>query len=100
MKTTLGRRWLSLLLTFVLCLSLSPTAWAADTYTVTVTSDKSEIIVGQTAKVTAAVEDSAGTEVSGATVSWTSDKMDVATVGADGTVTAVAAGGRHYYGQL
>ncbi len=91
MKTTLGRRWLSLLLTFVLCLSLSPTAWAADTYTVTVTSDKSKIIVGQTAKVTAVVKNSTGTEVSDAIVTWTSSDSAVATVD-DGTVTAVAAG--------
>lgn len=92
MKTTLGRRWLSLFLTVVLCLSLSPTVWAADTYTVTVTSDKSEIIVGQTAKVTAVVKDSNDTEVSDATVTWSSDKETVATVDANGTVTAVAAG--------
>ena len=30
MKTALGRRWLSLLLTCVLCLSLAPAAWAED----------------------------------------------------------------------
>ena len=90
MKTTLGRRWLSLLLTFVLCLSLSPTAWAADPGNLTLTPGDATLYAGSTTKNTTTVTiDKAAPD--GTTVTWTSDTPAVASV-ADGTVTAVGAG--------
>lgn len=92
MKTTLGRRWLSLLLTFVLCLSLSPTAWAADTDTTSMklTPEAATLYVGGTPASTN-ITISGVTIPDGSTVQWESNETSVATV-RDGTVTAVAAG--------
>ena len=92
MKTTLGRRWLSLLLTFVLCLSLSPTAWAADTDTTSMklTPEAATLYVGGTPASTN-ITISGVTIPDGSTVQWESNETSVATV-TDGTVTAVGEG--------
>jgi|GEM_PF-2422027 len=48
--------------------------------------------VGATADVTATVKDADNAEVSGAEVTWTSSNTEVATVDANGTITAVGEG--------
>lgn len=93
MKTTLGRRWLSLLLTFVLCLSLSPTAWAADPEPLTLTPNSLELIVGKEGTLT--ITPPSGVTIDDTKVQWKSDNEGIAKVdptGATGKVTAVAAG--------
>jgi uncharacterized protein YjdB len=47
---------------------------------------------GATAQLTAVVSDAGGTEIEGAAVTWTSSDVNVATVNAEGEVTAVANG--------
>lgn len=90
MKTTLGRRWLSLFLTLVLCLSLSPTVWATGPSPLTLTPSEATLYAGSTTKNTTTVTITE-TIPDGTTVTWSSDKEGVAIV-TDGTVTAVAAG--------
>ncbi|MGN0717468.1 Ig-like domain-containing protein [Treponema berlinense] len=51
--------------------------------------EKAELKVGETLKLTATV---APTDATNKTVDWSSDNLSVATVGTDGTVTAVAVG--------
>lgn len=70
------------------------------TVTVTQTADAIElspsevtlVTAGATAQLTAVVSDAGGTEIEGAVVTWTSSDPSVATVDADGEVTAVANG--------
>jgi len=50
------------------------------------------VTAGATAQLTAVVTDAGGTEIEGAVVTWTSSDPDVATVDAEGEVTAVANG--------
>lgn len=56
---------------------------------VTLNQEKAELKVGDTLKLTATV---APTDATNKTVSWSSDKKDVATVSDDGTVKAEAVG--------
>ena len=48
--------------------------------------------IGATQSLSAVAQDSGGAAISGVTFTWVSDDTDVATVAADGTVTAVANG--------
>lgn len=59
---------------------------------VTVAPGSATVAVGQRVQLTARVLDSAGAQLAGRTVSWTSDQPGVATVAQDGQVTAVAVG--------
>ncbi|USF27786.1 hypothetical protein N510_002743 [Firmicutes bacterium ASF500] len=96
MKTTLGRRWLSLLLTLVLCLGLSQAVWAEDppegaqVPEITLDPDTLALTVGETGTLAATVKEN-GTAVPNPAVTWKSDNEAIAAV-ANGTVTAVAAG--------
>ena len=95
MKTTLGRRWLSLLLTLVLCLGLSQAVWAEDPPAgtpdpkITLSRTALDLTEGGSETLTATVEEN-GTEVPNAKVDWRSSDEAIATVN-NGTVTAVAA---------
>jgi len=60
--------------------------------TVQVTLAASSVEVGKTTKATATALDASGKTISGITFTWSSNNTAVATVGADGTVTGVAAG--------
>ena len=59
---------------------------------VTVTPAVAGILVGATLQLTATPKDSNGTPLTGRTVTWLSSNTAVATVGASGLVTGVAAG--------
>jgi uncharacterized protein YjdB len=59
---------------------------------VTVSPDSVSVIVGKTSALTAAVRDASGNALNGRAVTWKSDKTAVATVDANGVVTAVAPG--------
>ncbi|MEK9509036.1 Ig-like domain-containing protein [Gemmatimonadota bacterium Y43] len=59
---------------------------------VTVEPSSGELPVGGTLSLTARVRDSAGAEITGRVVSWTSSASDVATVDAEGRVRGVAPG--------
>ncbi len=48
--------------------------------------------IGDTATLSATVVDPGGRAIAGAPVEWSSTRLDVATVSASGTVTAVGAG--------
>lgn len=60
---------------------------------VNVTLSAAQIAQGQTAQATAVVVDAAGRTLPGRTVTWTSSQQSIATVDANGRVTAVAPGG-------
>ncbi|NUQ11386.1 MAG: Ig-like domain-containing protein [Gemmatimonadaceae bacterium] len=68
--------------------SSEPTPIAAS---VVVTPDEATRLVGESVQLTATVKDAAGRVISKA-VSWTSDRVDVATVNNDGLVTGLADG--------
>lgn len=102
MKKTLGRRWLSLLLTCALCLTFIPAAFADDTdpvltrITLTKKTLPTTITVGDTLDltVTAAAEPE-GASLDGITYEWTSSDEDVIAVsgsGANPTVSVKGAG--------
>ena len=59
---------------------------------VVVTPGSAALLVGQTVDLSAAALDGEGDPVPGATVTWSSDDPDVATVNASGVVTAISAG--------
>ncbi len=59
---------------------------------IVVTPSPLSMSVGQTTQLTAALADSAGNVLSGRTVTWSSSNTGVATVSAQGLLTAVAAG--------
>ena len=97
MKTTLGRRWLSLLLTLVLCLGLSQAVWAEDPpaqqepkVEITLNKNNLSLTAGESGTLTATVKENS-TEVPNAKVDWSSSNEAIATVN-NGIVTAVAAG--------
>ena len=97
MKTTLGRRWLSLLLTLVLCLGLSQAVWAEDPpaqqepkVEITLNKNNLSLTAGESGTLTATVKKN-GTAVENPKVEWKSSDETIATV-ANGTVTAVAPG--------
>ena len=60
--------------------------------TVTVDPTTATLNVGQTTTLTATLRDQSGAIITGRTVTWTTSNANVATVSANGTVTAVAAG--------
>jgi len=82
--------------------SIVATAGAvADTVAVTVrqvpaslsvTPDSTDLLVGDTVRLTAQVRDAAGTPIPGASIAWATDAADVASVTPDGLVTAEGAG--------
>lgn len=90
MKTTLGRRWLSAFLALMMCLSLAPVSWAADT--MTLTPGTGTLYVGGTPNETDITVSIAGIDtVSADDITWESDNGGIATVD-KGKVTAVGAG--------
>lgn len=105
MRKTFARRWLAALLSLTLMLSLAPAAFADDpaggggqtpstppVITVTVTpSDPVTLLVGKTQRLTATVK-ADDDVVQNPTLTWESSADAVATVSANGTVTAVAKG--------
>ena len=66
----------------------SPAAVAS----VTVSPSTTSLTVGGTAQLTATDKDTSGTVLAGRAVTWTSNNTGVATVNANGQITAVAAG--------
>jgi len=60
--------------------------------TISVSLSASSIQIGQTANATATLYDANGNTLSGRVVAWTSSNVSVATVQANGTVLAIAAG--------
>lgn len=96
-KTFSARRWLAVLLTLAMCLTLAPAVFADDPdpapdIKVEVTISPSSIEVGKTAAASAVLKEN-GTAVADqpATFEWSSGAEDKATV-TGGTVTGVAAG--------
>src|SRR5207253_5779296 len=65
---------------------------AAPVASVAVAPATASLTVGQTAQLTATPKDSAGTALTGRTVTWASSNTAVATVGPSGLVTSKAAG--------
>jgi uncharacterized protein YjdB len=59
---------------------------------VDVTPALSDIVVGQTSRLTARLRDASGATITGRMISWSSNRSDIASVASDGLVTAVAAG--------
>lgn len=97
MKTTCGRRWLSLLLTLAMCLTLAPAVFAAEPAP-TVTLNRTsltmymlELAEGDVTEQLTAKATSGNITLNGP-IEWTSSDDKVATVNADGLVTAVGAG--------
>jgi len=60
--------------------------------TVTVSPTSVSVQVGSTSNLSATVKDQNGNTMSGQTVTWASDKTNIATVNSSGVVTGVAAG--------
>ncbi|MEZ4456879.1 MAG: Ig-like domain-containing protein [Gemmatimonadales bacterium] len=60
--------------------------------TVSVTPASASLSIGQTVGLTATPKDSAGTPLTGRSISWSSNQPSVATVSSGGLVTAVASG--------
>lgn len=60
--------------------------------TITITASASSLTIGGTLQVTAVARDAAGSVVSNAGFTWTSSATGVASVGATGLVTGIAAG--------
>ena len=86
MKTTHGRRWLALLLTLALCLSLAPAAFAALTG-ISLKLDKASLALVEdggnvtlTATVSGVPEGEKLTNPNAITFSWESNDEDVVTV--------------------
>lgn len=72
---------------------VSPTQMGSDPGTITMSAQAdTATFLGETFPLTAAVFDSDGNAVSGASVTWSSDQSTVATVSASGVVTAVGPG--------
>ncbi len=87
------RKTLCMFLALMLCLSLAAfPATATNEQTVIIQDDDIFLNVGETAKLTALA--------SGGTVTWGGGNSKIATVAADGTVTAIGAGVCHVYAQL
>jgi len=59
---------------------------------VTVSPAANNLVIGQTAQLSASTKDSAGNVLTGRTITWASSSTTVATVSASGLVTAKAAG--------
>ena len=59
---------------------------------VDVTPVTSNLVVGQTSRLSARLRDASGATITGRMISWSSNRSTVATVSSDGLVTAVAAG--------
>ncbi len=87
-KTTLGRRGLSLFLTLVMCLTMAPAVFAAGE-TLTMSQQAATLDVGGTVDLT--VTESGIADFDKSKVVWTSSDEKIATVNG-GTVTAVAPG--------
>jgi hypothetical protein len=68
------------------------TGSSAPVATVTVSPNPVTVEAGATVQLTAVLEDSAGNELTGRAVSWSSDAGSVATVDGSGLVTGVSAG--------
>ncbi|MCR5255586.1 MAG: Ig-like domain-containing protein [Acetatifactor sp.] len=60
--------------------------------TITLSKTSSSLEVGATETLTAVTKNAADTELTGKTITWSSDKTDVATVSESGVVTALKAG--------
>jgi len=60
--------------------------------TVSVTPRTSNLAAGQTVQLAARLVDSVGAVLTGRTISWDTDQPTIATVGADGLVTAISSG--------
>ena len=87
-KTTLGRRGLSLFLTLVMCLTMAPAVFAAGEK-LTMSQATATLDVGGTVDLT--VTESGIADFDKSKVVWTSSDEKIATVNG-GTVTAVAPG--------
>ena len=59
---------------------------------VEVTPVTSNLVVGQTTRLSARLSDASGATITGRTITWSSNRSSVATVSSDGLVTAIAAG--------
>ena len=59
---------------------------------VDVTPATSNLVVGQTTRLSARLRDASGATITGRMISWSSNRSTVATVSSDGLVTAVASG--------
>ena len=59
---------------------------------VDVTPVTSNLVVGQTSRLSARLRDASGATITGRMISWSSNRSNVATVSSDGLVSAVAAG--------
>src|SRR5215213_11423265 len=92
-RTTRTRLALVSLLTvaFVACSgdSSGPPAVA----TVNVSAPAGNVVVGQTAQLTATAKDAKGNTLTNRTVKWTTSSQPIATVSSAGVVTGVAPGG-------
>ncbi|HJQ10494.1 MAG TPA: Ig-like domain-containing protein [Gemmatimonadaceae bacterium] len=60
--------------------------------TLAVAINPSAVLVGQTARATVTALDSTGHELTGRTITWTSDNVSIATVDATGDIKAIGAG--------
>ena len=70
----------------------SITVSAVPVASVVISPDSSDLVVGQTAQLTAEVRDGSGNALSGRAVTWGTSNAALATVSSDGLVTAVAPG--------
>lgn len=101
-KTFSARRWLAVLLTLAMCMTLVPTAFAVEgdravqprgTITVEVSLSPNSIKAGEKATATAVLKDGGTAVTSQPTFTWESSATDKATVdNSSGQVTGVAAG--------
>lgn len=100
-KTFSARRWLAVLLTLAMCMTLVPTAFAVEgdravqprgTITVEVSLSPISIKTGEKATATAVLKDDNTAVTSQPTFTWESSATDKATVDSSGQVTGVAAG--------
>ena len=101
-KTFSARRWLAVLLTLAMCMTLVPTAFAVEgdravqprgTITVEVSLSPISIKTGEKATATAVLKDDNTAVTSQPTFTWESSATDKATVdNSSGQVTGVAAG--------
>ena len=88
MKTTSGRRWLSLFLAFVLCFSLAPAALAAAGDPITISQSTLTLEIGKKATLTL---NQGSDRIPNKDIAWTITG-NAAQVDSSGQVTAVAAG--------
>lgn len=95
MKTTFGRRWLSLFLTLAMCLTLSPVVWADEGgVTVAIEPATLTLSVGDTYSPAAVVKENGEAVTPAAdSLSWAiKDGDSFISLEADGTVRALSAG--------